>query len=494
MRSIRFPILLLILLLALAGCGGTPAQTEIPTETVLSTEPPRVIPPEEQEAIRVAEAVRQFQSENSFTFLTFADPDPAVAQTAEQAAAMIRQRVDIDFEALLDCATQDEDFFRDLESRKTRVIMLNTSADAGVSAGQLQWFAQALDLSDKADAGDWGILILSDAPLDFGSLPDTAGRILDAYLCGAAVAITAEDSAVEYDFTGKNSAEIIGNLHGYTRCLRTDNLYLTSQVGAMYRSPIVRVCIPNMGSDGTNRFGTNGTADSNGIEFGEAETYEKTAGTEKAVAFNVVTIDRAKKVIHCANYGAGYDREIPYAGGLLSEPESSGTPAPAGSYTNQVPLSTEFGRRNNTIFNETGYRNHTYLVCNDISEEAWPYGHDAGYVTTGAIPFTVPSYLTPPVIYIWGATLDEADHTRFFIYDSQKFRLVLQATGAEFKNYFTIEQLGEQYYKLTPIPEGKASVLFPATNGRAGRGSIAFSLRGTGENLVITVGEPILPE
>ena len=208
----------------------------------------------------------------------------------------------------------------------------------------------------------------------------------------------------------------------------------------------------------------------------------------------MVTVDRAKKIIYCANYGAGYDRQIPYGSGLLSEAPVSGTPAPAGEYTNQVPISTEFGRRNNTIFNETGYRNHTYLVCNDIDEEGWPYGNDAEYVTTGAIPFTVPSYLTPPVIYIWGAELDEADHTRFFIYDSQKYRLVLQATGAEFKNYFTIEELGEQYYKLTPIPEGKASVLFPATNGRTGRGSIAFSLKGTGENMVITVGEAILPE
>jgi hypothetical protein len=135
-----------------------------------------------------------------------------------------------------------------------------------------------------------------------------------------------------------------------------------------------------------------------------------------------------------------------------------------------------------------------FKYCNDIDEEAAPYGHDAQYVTTGAIPFTVPSYRTPPVVYIWGATLDEDDHTRFFIYDSQKYRLVLQATGSEFKNYFTIDQLGDQYYRLTPIPDGKDSMLFPATNGRAGRGSIAFSLKGTGENLVITVGEPIIPE
>lgn len=494
MDSKRFLFFVLTLSLLLSGCREAPVPADALPETSVATEPAETLSPEDLEADRVAQAVKSHQTGNSFTFLAFADAESGADQLAEQAAARILAQVDVDFTASLDVTTQEAYFFRDLEKSKTRVITLDTSSDAGLTAGQLQWFAEALDLSEQADAGDWGILILSHMPLDFDWLLDPVGRILDAYLCGAAGSIPYEDTTVEFDFAGRNSAGIIGNIHGYTGCLLADNLYLVNAAGAMYRSPIVRICIPNMDAEGTNRFGVNGTTDSNGIEFGEAETCEKIPGTEKAIAFNVVTVDREKKVIHCVNYGAGYDREIPYAQGLLSDTPVSGTPAPAGEYTNQVPLSTEFGRRNNTIFNETGYRNHTYLVCNDISEEPWPYGHDAQYVTTGAIPFTVPSYLTPPTIYIWGATLDEADHTRFFIYDSQKYRLVLQATGAEFKNYFTIEELGEQYYRLTPIPEGKASVLFPATNGRAGRGSIAFSLKGTGENMVITVGEAILPE
>ena len=485
---IKILSLILILTVLLSGCGTAAAPTEAPAETTVPTES---VPPEELEALRVSEAVKAVRNENSFTFLAFADPDDDGMELAEQAAAMIQEQAAMDFTVLLDAAAT-EDSFQDLEDSKTRVIRLNTSGE-GLSHQQLLWFAEALDLSEKADAGEWGILILSHMPLDFGGLPDTAGQVLDAYLAGTTVELTLEEQPIQYSFENKNSAEIIANVHGYTRNFLADNLYLTNPKRGMYRSPIVRIAIPNAGAEDTNRFGTNGTTDSNGIEFGEVQTYDKVPGTEKATAFNVVTVDRAKKVITCTNYGAGYDREIPY-GGLLSELPASGSPAPAGEYTNQVPISTEFGRRNNTIFNEVGYRNHTYLVCNDIDEEGWPYGNDAEYVTTGAIPFTVPSYLTPPVIYIWGAELDEADHTRFFIYDSQKFRLVLQATGSEFKNYFTIEELGEQYYKLTPIPEGKASVLFPATNGRAGRGSIAFSLKGTGENLVITVGEPILPE
>lgn len=486
---IKIVPLILIFAILLSACGAAPAPMEAPTEATI---PAETISPEEAEANRAAQAVLARQSENSFTFLAFADPDTEGLALAEQAAARIREQVTTDFTAILD-STTEEDSFRDLDAAKTRVITLNTQEDTGLTAARLQWFAEALDLSEKADAGDWGILILSHIPLDFGDLLDTAGQILDAYLSGTAVELALEEQSIQYSFEGRNAADIIGNVHGYTRNFLAENLYLTNQKQGIYRSPIVRIAIPNAGTEDTNRFGTNDTTDSNGIEYGEAETCEKVPGTEKATAFNVITVDRAKKVIHCINYGAGYDREIPY-GGLLSDLPVTGSPAPAGEYTNQVPLSTEFGRRNTTIFNEVGYRNHTYLLCNDIDEEAWPYGNDAEYVTTGAIPFTVPSYLTPPVIYIWGAELDEADHTRFFIYDSQKFRLVLQATGSEFKNYFTIEQLGEQYYRLTPIPEGKASVLFPATNGRAGRGSIAFSLKGTGENLVITVGEPILPE
>lgn len=539
---IKIVPLILILAILLSGCEAGSAPTEAPSEATI---PAETIPPEELEAARAAEAVLARQSENSFTFLAISDTcesdaNAAGNRLAGEAAATVREQVDFDFAAhlggiaesslsyfdreSLQCevvdgylkeATADIPFFvalssydsypvfpnnnppesfysHDLAGHKLRILVLNTG-DGALSAAQLQWFAEALDLSEKADAEEWGILILSHMPLDFGGLLDTAGLVLDAYLKGTVLELTSEEQTIQYSFEGRNAAEIIANVHGYTRNLLADNLYLSNPKQGMYRSPIVRIAIPNAGSGDTNRFGTNGATDSNGIEYGEAETYEKAPGTEKATAFNVVTVDRSKKVIHCTNYGAGYDREIPY-GGLLAELPASGNPAPAGAYTNQVPLSTEFGRRNTTIFNETGYRDHTYLVCNDIDEEAWPYGNDAEYVTTGAIPFTVPSYLTPPVIYIRGAELNEDDHTRFFIYDSQKFRLVLQATGSEFKNYFTIEQLGDQYYRLTPIPEGKASVLFPATNGRAGKGSIAFSLKGTGENLVITVGEPILPE
>lgn len=540
----KYLSLLLAFLILLSGCGKAAPPVEVPAETA-ATEP--TVPAEVQEALQAAEAVAASQTENSFTFFAFADPhfngqDTAALELAGEAAALIRESADVDFSVLLGGITTDaaqfqqealqcevvdgylkaatdgmpffaalgeQDsypvfpvnnpteayHFQDLDEHKLRVITLNTSdaeSGIGMSAQQLQWFAESLDLSEKADAGDWSILLLSHIPLDFGSLLDTAGQVLGAYLSGTSAEFAlGEEQLISCSFEGKNAARIIANIHGHTHNSLTDALYAIDERGAMYRSPIVRIGVPNLSGTNRNPYGTNTTADSNGIEYGESAAV---SDSESGAAFNIITVDRENQRISCINYGTGYDREIDYGSGRFAEVPASGTPAPEGTYTNQISLSTEFGRRNVTIFNETGYRNHTYLVCNDIDEEAWPYGHDAEYVTTGAIPFTVPSYLTPPDIYIWGTTLDEDDHTRFFIYDSQKYRLVLQATGSEFKNYFTIEQLGEQYYRLTPIPEGKASVLFPATNGRAGRGSIAFSLKGTGENLVITVGEPILPE
>lgn len=537
--------LLLSALFCFSGCGTAPAAES----TEAATEPTIVLSPLELEVERVSGKVLDLQNENSFSFLAVADTheneeNKAANQLLGEAAAMVRNSVELDFTALLGGVVSDEQpafedetaavevvtgylkdafsgipnfialgeqdpfavlpdatlaepyHFQDLAEHQTRVIVLNTSdttaeTKIGMSARQLQWFAESLDLSSKADAQDWGILILSHMPLDFDILLEQAGPVLDAYLAGTAVELTLEEQTVSYTFENKNAAEIIANIHGHTHNFLIDTLYLLNQRNGMYRSPIVRLCVPNASATDNNPFGSNGATDSNGIEYGEEATYEKSSGAELGTAFNIITVDREEKILYCTNFGVGNHRRIPY-GVAVYQPEA---PAfPEGTYTNLVPTSTEFGRRNNNIFNGVGYRNHTYLVCNDISEEAWPYGHDAEYFTTGAIPFTVPSYLTPPTIYLWGVELDEAEHTKFFIYDSQKYRLVLQATGAEFKNYFTIEQLGEKYYKLTPIPEGKASVLFPATNGRAGKGSIAFSLKGRGENLIVTMNEPILPE
>lgn len=393
--------------------------------------------------------------------------------------------------------------YRDFEEYKVRVICLNTSDmdnvtvvdnrdNVHMSAAQLKWFAEALDLSGKTNVQDWGILILSHIPLDFQDLVNSAGKILDAYTTGTSTSFYWDDSQVSYDYTGKSNAEIIANIHGHNHCFLVDNMYVTNQVGAMYLSPIKRICIPNASFGRNNERGSNYATDSNGIEFGEKETYLKTPNSAENTSFNVITVDREKKTIHCTNYGAGYDREIAYAEGVPSDrwnPFSPKTPAPTGTYTNLVPTAQVLVPNSSKVLDGIGYRNHAYLSSGETL-----FGHDAECVITGGMPYQIPSYGVPPTIYIWGATLDNSNHVRFFIFDHQKRNVVLHAAGEEIANYFTIETLGDMYYKLTPLPQEDDSLLYPATNGRAGNGFIAWSLNGVGQNLVITMNEPIISE
>jgi 3',5'-cyclic AMP phosphodiesterase CpdA len=69
----------------------------------------------------------------------------------------------------------------DFAAKKIRVICLNTAEVEGLAVSgqsgteritgtQLQWFADALDLSAKSDAANWGIIILSHHPLDWGTI------------------------------------------------------------------------------------------------------------------------------------------------------------------------------------------------------------------------------------------------------------------------------------------------------------------------------------
>ena len=283
----------------LVGCSNSTPATETVEDIVTVPETTETASPLELEVERVVQKVQALQNTHTFSFLAFADTHDSEDNKeanilAGQAAARIRNSADIDFAALLggiiiedlpqfaDEISQEEviggylaeafsdipnfvalgeqDTFpifpnnnppesyysQDLAEHKIRVIVLDTSdTDAedstGMSVQQLQWFAESLDLSEKADAQDWGILILSHIPLDFGDLLEQAGPILDAYLVGAAVELTMEEQTVSYTFENKNAAEIIANIHGHTHNFLADTLYLLNQRNGMYPSSIVRI-------------------------------------------------------------------------------------------------------------------------------------------------------------------------------------------------------------------------------------------------------------
>lgn len=227
--------------------------------------------------------------------------------------------------------------YRDFEDWKLRVICMNTSdlqdldilttkkntRPICVSATQAQWFARTIDLSEKEDATEWSILILSHAPLDWGAACIYLCEILQAYVEGrTSNAKTHDGVTIAYNYAGKNQATIIGNCHGHNHNFKVDYLRKLIEVdGELSKTTtepisIKRFCIPNACFERTNERGENGlNAGSDNvydIEYGEATSYEKVAGTEKDTSICVVTIDPVAKKIYADCYGAGYDREISY--------------------------------------------------------------------------------------------------------------------------------------------------------------------------------------
>lgn len=217
--------------------------------------------------------------------------------------------------------------YRDFQDRKLRVLCLNTSdlqdlapADNAwptyVSGTQGKWFAEALDLSGKNNAAEWSILILSHAPLDWGSAIYLCD-ILKAYTEGGSGSVTRDGVTISYNYAGKNAAAIIGNCHGHNHNFKVDNLRrLIAGTTTTEAIGVKRFCIPNACFDRSNERGENGLESGTDgvydIEYGEATTYKKVAGTAQDTAFCVVTVDVVARTIYADCYGAGIDRIINY--------------------------------------------------------------------------------------------------------------------------------------------------------------------------------------
>lgn len=317
--------------------------------------------------------------------------------------------------------------YRDFEDVKLRVICLNTSEGSGssirVSAEQNAWLAEVLDISAKGDG--WCSMVLSHHPLDFS-----------------------RNGGVDPISTVKTAAGLIGTFHGHIHNFLVD--YITG-------TEVKRIAIPNAVRDQENSYTTN-----NGVNFAESTKYPKTAGTAQDTSFCVVTIDLAAQKIYADHYGAGYSREIDY------------TYKSAGSgYTNLV--TTSIDPATGEVYNGEGkgYKNDVY--GSDAGEGSTP---DTDCVLTGLIAYG--NGRTDP-IYIKGADITTASHCRILGFDANRNCYFQAAAGEAIRTYFTVETLGDKYYKVTPI--------ISAITGQTDY--LRFSLIGEGENLIITIGEPI---
>lgn len=196
--------------------------------------------------------------------------------------------------------------YRDFESKKLRVICLNTAEGTEkeyVSDAQKLWFANTLK-AVGAKTG-WNVLILSHHPLDWGGVCSLS-NIVKAYVDGGSVAVSSSNTV---NFSGSNKAAILAAIHGHVHCFKAAKLNaIANGTGTEYN--VWRVATPNMCFARNNEYGTNGNAEYYGIEFGETTTYNKTANSAKDTAFVVNVINPSEQKLYSYCYGAGYDREI----------------------------------------------------------------------------------------------------------------------------------------------------------------------------------------
>lgn len=197
--------------------------------------------------------------------------------------------------------------YRDILSKKVRVINLNTvegETDEGYlgdacSDTQLLWFAQTL--YSIGSNSDWGIIVVSHYPLDYGGTCH-AGNIVYQYVNGGSVTY----NGTTVNFSGHNSAKFIAQYHGHTHCLKAAKLnYVSNSQGTEFDA--YRIATPS----GTF-YRNNDYKDVviYGINFGETETYPKTADSGKDTAFVVNVYDPDKEIVFSFCYGAGYDRSV----------------------------------------------------------------------------------------------------------------------------------------------------------------------------------------
>jgi hypothetical protein len=214
--------------------------------------------------------------------------------------------------------------YKDFTDKKVRVIILNTcdylnaSGGCAMSYEQKDFLMRSLDLSGKTNASSWQILLLSHIPLDWNggdyNFYTDLQAILNAYEDGTTASITVNSSyalnetpsnyatyaggKLVYNYSGKNVAKLIGNIHGHIH---------NNKVGKIANTDIVRVSTVNANPNGnsTNKYASYG-------DYVVSSTIAKEQGTAKDTAVTFYAIDLTEQKIYAYGYGADADREISY--------------------------------------------------------------------------------------------------------------------------------------------------------------------------------------
>ena len=428
--------------------------------------------------------------------------------------------------------------YRDFAEKKLRVICLNTcegetvsgeSAAYCCSPEQLLWFAQTLyAVGSKADAAQWGIIVLGHYPLDLGGAYPT-GNIVKAYVAGESTV----QNGVTVNFSGHNAAKFIMNVHGHNHCFQFGKLHSVAN-GQGTEFDAWRMCTPNACFYRNN----SGVVTMNGISFGDPAPHDKMAGTGKDTAFNVNVINPSEQVLYSFCYGAGIDRTIGYAATVYYSITNTLTNV---ATSNDAVAAEDGTAYSATITAADGYTMSSVTVAmggTDITSTA--YNSDTGVVSiaavTGDVVITakatkVVSYhnLVPTAIDSNGASApytdgqmlsssgatSEDNHltvTGFIPFDGGAVHVYrIGGEGITWNEYgarlawynadFTLKgsvlsynQLDKSMYYPTKIDDPNAAVAFSTDiNVAPPQGAAYFrvSAKGKGENLVVTLDEKI---
>lgn len=162
------------------------------------------------------------------------------------------------------------------------------------------------------------------------------------------------------------------------------------------------------------------------------------------------------------------------------------------AYTNVIPVSIG---DNGSVFNATGYLDSYRLTGNYGAAGNNCYLSAAsGYFATGFFPYTIEDCKNLVPFYVKGVDLSNlSGNERMAMYSSEKSDVYVEAVKLNVSgtNGFTIEKLGERYYKITPnqnlYTSGGTTSGWEMQNATMAR----LSLPGSGAGVILTVNEPI---
>ena len=223
--------------------------------------------------------------------------------------------------------------YKDYTEKKVRVIVLNTcdylnaSGGCALSYEQKDFLLRALDLSAKSNASSWQILLLSHIPLDWNggdyNYYNDLQVILRAYESGTVAQFAVNSSyalnetpsgyatysngTLTYNYSGKNVAKIIANIHGHVH---------TNKIGKIANTEIARVATVNTNPD-LNKTESYSDYGDYSITSTEASKIVKVAGTAKDTSATFYCIDLNAQTIYAYGYGADIDRTVVYKDAVI---------------------------------------------------------------------------------------------------------------------------------------------------------------------------------